>query len=50
MIPDAVLYGDIWPIRSKVRVGNGAAIPVYGINTVSLFVILKDGRTKDIML
>jgi hypothetical protein len=50
MTPDAVLFRDIRPIRREVRVGNGAGIPVYGIGTVSLFVVLKDGSIKNVML
>jgi hypothetical protein len=47
---DAILYLDIWPIRSEVRVENGTKIPVYMISTVSVFVILKDGSIKNVML
>jgi hypothetical protein len=47
---DVVPFRDIWPIRSEVRVGNSAVIPVYGIGTVSLFIVLKDGRIKNIIL
>jgi hypothetical protein len=50
MRPDAVQFQDIRPIRSNVRVRNGMWIPVYGIGTVSLFVLLKDGSIKNIML
>jgi hypothetical protein len=50
MILDAVLFRAIQLIRSKVRVGNGVGISVYGIGTVSLFVILKDRSIKNIML
>jgi hypothetical protein len=50
MTPDAVLFGDIQPIRSKVRLGNCARIPVYEIGTVLLFIVLKDGSIKNIML
>jgi hypothetical protein len=50
MTPDAVLFQDIWPIRSEVRVGNGAGIPVYGIGTLSLFVVLKDWSIKNVIL
>jgi hypothetical protein len=47
---DAVLFRDIWSIRSEVRVRNGTAIPVYGISTDSLFVILKDGSINNVLL
>jgi hypothetical protein len=50
MTPDAVLFRDIWPIRSEVRVRNSSRIPVYGISTVSLFVVLKDRSIKNVML
>jgi hypothetical protein len=50
MTPDAVLFQDIRPIRSEVRVENGTGIPVYGIGTVSLFVVLKDGSIQNVML
>jgi hypothetical protein len=50
MMPDAVLFRDIRPIRSEVRIGNGAGIPIYGIGTVSLFIVLKDGSIKNVML
>jgi hypothetical protein len=50
MMSDAVLIRDIRPIRSDVRVGNGTGIPVYGIGTVSLFVVLNDGSIKHVML
>jgi hypothetical protein len=50
MMPDAVLFEDIRPIRSEVRVGNGAGIPVYGIGTIPFFVVLKDGSIKNVML
>jgi hypothetical protein len=50
MTPDAVLFRNIWPFQSKVRVGNGTGIPVYGFGTVSLFVVLKNKRIKNIML
>jgi hypothetical protein len=50
MIPDAVLFQDIQPIRSEIRVRNSAGIPVYGIGTVSLFDVLKDGSIKNVML
>jgi hypothetical protein len=50
MTPDTVLFRDIRPIRSEVRVGNSAGIPVYGISTVSLFVVLKEGSIKNVML
>jgi hypothetical protein len=35
---------------SQVRVGNGVRIPVYGIGPISLFVVLKDGSIKKVML
>jgi hypothetical protein len=50
MIPNAVLFQDIWPIQSEVRVGNGLGISVYGIGTISLFVVLKDRSIKNLML
>jgi hypothetical protein len=50
MMLDIVLFRDIRPIRSKVRVGNGVGIPVYRIGTVSLFVVLKDGSIKNVRL
>jgi hypothetical protein len=50
MTPDAVLLRDCWPIRSEIRVGNGAGIPVYEIGTISLFVVLSDGSIKNVML
>jgi hypothetical protein len=50
MTPDIDLFGDIWPIRSEVRVGNGVGIPVNGFGTVSLFVVLKDRSIKNLML
>jgi hypothetical protein len=40
---------DIRPI-CEVRVGNGAGIPVYGIGTISLFVVFQDGSIKNVML
>jgi hypothetical protein len=46
MIPDAVLFGDIWPIQSQLRVQNTAVISVYEIGSVSLFIVLKDGASK----
>jgi hypothetical protein len=49
MMLDAVLFRDIQPIRSKVRVGNGARIPVYGIGTVALFNVLKGQSIKNVM-
>jgi hypothetical protein len=49
-MPDAVLFRDILPIRSKVRVGNSTGIPIYRIGTVSLFVVLKDRSIKNVML
>jgi hypothetical protein len=50
MMLDEVLFRDIQPIRSEVRVVNEIGIPVYGIGTVSLFVILKDGSIQNIRL
>jgi hypothetical protein len=50
MMADVVLVRDIRPIRNEVRVGNGTRIPIYGIGTVSLFVVLKDGSSKNVML
>jgi hypothetical protein len=50
MIADPVLFRDIQPIRSKVKVGNGTAIPVYGIGTIFLFDVLKDGSFKNVIL
>jgi hypothetical protein len=50
MMPDGILFQDIRPIRSQVRVGNGVRISVYIISTVSLFVVLKDGSIKNIIL
>jgi putative component of toxin-antitoxin plasmid stabilization module len=35
---------------SEVRIRNGVGIPVYGIGTGSLFVVLKDGSIKNVML
>jgi hypothetical protein len=42
MMPDAVRFQDIGPIRSEVRVEDGTEVPVYVIGTVSLFVVWKD--------
>jgi hypothetical protein len=50
MKPDAVLFRDIQAIQSESRVKNGTAIPVHGIGTVSLFVVLKDSSLKNVML
>jgi hypothetical protein len=50
MMPDAVLIRDIQPIRDEIRVGNGARIAIYRIGTVSLFVVLKEGSIKNVML
>jgi hypothetical protein len=50
MTPDAVLFRDIRPIRSEVRIGNAVGIPIYRIGTVSLFIVLKDGSIKNVML
>jgi hypothetical protein len=47
---DAVLFQDIWPIRSEIRVGNSVKIPIYWIGTISLFIIMKDGSIKNVML
>jgi hypothetical protein len=50
MSPNAILFRDIHLIQSEVRVRNGMGIPVYRTESVSLFVILKDRRVKNIML
>jgi hypothetical protein len=50
MMPDAGLLQDIRPIQSKVRVGNGIGIHIYGIGTVALFVVLKDRSNENVML
>jgi hypothetical protein len=50
MMSDTVLFRDIRPIRIEVRVGNGTGILIYGIDTVSLFVVLTDGSIKNVML
>jgi hypothetical protein len=50
MTPDAVLFQDIRPIGSEVMVGNGIGIPVYGIGTICLFVVLKDESIKNVIL
>jgi hypothetical protein len=47
---DAVIFRDIRPIQSEVRFGNTERIPIYGIDPVSLFVVLKDGTIKNVML
>jgi hypothetical protein len=50
MSQDAGLLRDMRPIRSVVGVGNGVEISGYGIGTVSLFVVLKDGSIKNVIL
>jgi hypothetical protein len=50
MMPYTVLFQDIQAIRREVRVGIGIGIPICGIGTISLFVVLKDGSIKDVML
>jgi hypothetical protein len=50
MIPDTVLFRDIQLIQSEVRIGNTPRIRVYGISTISLFVVLKDGSIKNVIL
>jgi hypothetical protein len=50
MTPDKVLFQYIWPIRNEIRVGNSMGFPINGIGTVSLFIVLKDGSIKNIML
>jgi hypothetical protein len=47
---NAVLLRDIRPIQCELRVGNSTRIPGYGIGTVSLFIVLKDGMIKTVML
>jgi hypothetical protein len=50
MISDTIPFREIQPIQSKVRVGNGMGIPIDGICTISLFVVLKDGSIKNVIL
>jgi hypothetical protein len=52
MMADAVLFRDIWPNQSEVRVGTAIGISIYGIGTVFLFGVLigrgiKNGLLKD---
>jgi hypothetical protein len=50
MTPDADPFRDIWPITKSCKGENHVGIPVSGIGTISLFVILKDRSLKNVML
>jgi hypothetical protein len=50
MSPDAVLFTDMRPIRGVVHVGNGAGIPVFGVDSISLLISLPGGSFKCLVL
>jgi hypothetical protein len=50
MTLDVVRFPNIQLIHSEVLGKNGVGSPIYRIGTVSLFVVLKDGSIKNIIL